>query len=316
MRDHGPSHEGTPHGAAHDVHDSRAGGRSPCPRSRARSPACPRAVAHPRAHVCDDAAVSTAHSHTADEYLMTIWLLAYPVGEYVPSRRGPQPTAAARIADQLSVSRASAGEMLKRLEGEGMVVRGERKEAILTEKGRIAAMRIVRRHRLVERLLTDVMGYDGAESHDKADGIDAGFDDEMVERLWNRLGRPERCPHGYPIDAHHELRENPTLKPLTKLDAGDRATIVRLAEHDGELLHFYYDAGIVPGLDIEVVACDPAGNVTIALDAEQELLLTAQQARGLYTRREGVPVVPADAECWGSRGAARAALRAVGDEDA
>src|SRR5688500_6480078 len=69
--------------------------------------------------------MSQTHSHTADEYLMTIWLLAYPVGEYVPSRRGPQPTAAARIADQLHVSRASAGEMLKRLEAEGMVVRGE-----------------------------------------------------------------------------------------------------------------------------------------------------------------------------------------------
>jgi DtxR family Mn-dependent transcriptional regulator len=240
---------------------------------------------------------------------MTIWLLAYPVGEYVPSRRGPQPTAAARIADQLGVSRASAGEMLKRLESEGMVVRGERKEAILTEKGRLAAMRIVRRHRLVERLLTDVMGYDGAESHDKADGIDAGFDEEMVERLWDRLGRPERCPHGYPIDAWHELRENPTLKPLTRLDAGARGTIVRLAEHDGEQLRFYYDAALVPGTEVEVVAVDATGNVTVAVADERELLLTVQQARGLYARPEGVPVVPADAQCWG--GAAK--LRAVSD---
>jgi DtxR family Mn-dependent transcriptional regulator len=250
--------------------------------------------------------VSTAHSHTADEYLMTIWLLAYPVGEYVPSRRGPQPTAAARIADQLGVSRASAGEMLKRLEGEGMVIRGERKEAILTEKGRITAMRIVRRHRLVERLLTDVMGYGGAEAHDKADGIDAGFDSEMVDRLWEKLGRPERCPHGYPIDAHHELRENPTLKPLSKLDAGDEGAVVRLAEHDGELLNFFYDAGLVPGLALSVVAIDSAGHVTIAC-ADDELLLTAEQARGLYVRPGGVPVVPADAECWGSRGRVGAA---------
>ena len=240
---------------------------------------------------------------------MTIWLLAYPVGEYVPSRRGPQPTAAARIADQLGVSRASAGEMLKRLEGEGMVVRGERKEAILTEKGRIAAMRIVRRHRMVERLLTDVMGYDGAESHEKADGIDAGFDEEMVERLWERLDRPERCPHGYPIDAHHELRENPTLKPLTKLDAGDRATIVRLAEHDGELLRFFYDAGLLPETDVTIASADAAGNVTVSL-GDEELLLTKEQARGLYARREGVPVVPANPECWGTRGQK---LRAVAD---
>jgi len=251
--------------------------------------------------------MSHAHSHTADEYLMTIWLLAYPVGEYVPSRRGPQPTAAARIADQLHVSRASAGEMLKRLEAEGMVARGERKEAILTEKGRIAAMRVVRRHRLVERLLTDVLGYDGAESHEKADGIDAGFDEEMVDRLWEKLGRPERCPHGYPIDARHELRENPTLKPLTKLDAGDRATIVRLAEHDGELLRFFYDADLVPGTDIELISAarDTSGFVTIRT-GEDELVLTMEQARALYARPEGVPEMPADAACWGARGALRA----------
>ena len=258
--------------------------------------------------MCDDSAVSTAHSHTADEYLMTIWLLAYPGGEYVPSRRGPQPTAAARIADQLGVSRASAGEMLKRLEGEGMLIRGERKEAILTEKGRIAAMRIVRRHRMVERLLTDVMGYDGAESHEKADGIDDGFDEEMVERLWEKLGRPERCPHGYPLDANHELRENPTLKPLTKLDPEDECSIVRLAEHDGELLRFYYDAGLVPGLKLTIVACDSGGNVTVRRD-EDELLLTREQARGLYARPDGVPIVPADAVCWSTR-ATRAAATA------
>lgn len=245
--------------------------------------------------------MSTAHSHTADEYLMTIWLLAYPVGEYVPSRRGPQPTAPARIADQLGVSRASAGEMLKRLEGEGLVVRGERKEAILTERGRIAAMRIVRRHRMVERLLTDVMGYDGAESHEKADAIDAGFDDEMVERLWERLGQPERCPHGYPMDARHELRENPTLRPLTRAVDGTDAEIVRLAEHDGDLLRFYYDAGLLPGLRLTNVRCDAAGNVVVSRDDDEELLLTAHQARGLIVRPDGVPVVPADASCWGTR---------------
>lgn len=251
--------------------------------------------------MCDHPQVSTAHSHTADEYLMTIWLLAYPVGEYVPSRRGPRPTAAARIADQLGVSRASAGEMLKRLEGEGMVARGEKKEAILTEKGRIAAMRIVRRHRLVERLLTDVMGYDGAESHEKADGIDAGFDEEMVERLFERLGRPERCPHGYPIDARHELRENPTLKPLTRLEQGDRATIVRLAEHDGELLRFFYDAGLVPETDVELAIVDTDMGVVTIRRGDDELVLTRDQARGLYARPEGVPVVPADAACWRPR---------------
>lgn len=237
------------------------------------------------------------HAHSADEYLMTVWALAYPVGEYVPSRRGPQPTAPARIADQLGVSRASVGEMLKRLESDGMVVRGERKEAILTERGRLAAMRVVRRHRMVELLLTDVMGYSPAESHDRADAIDDGFDEEMVERLWERLGRPERCPHGYPLDADHELRENPTLKPLGSMPAGSQATVVRVAEHDGELLRFLFEAVLVPGTPVGVIALLGDGALQVAR-GDDEVVLAAEHARGLLVRPDGVPEVPALPACW------------------
>ena len=84
-----------------------------------------------------------AHRHTIDEYLETIYFLAFPIGEYVPQTPG-SPTLAARVAEMLGVSRASAGEMLKRLEAEGLVQRGERKEAILTPAGRERAERAVR----------------------------------------------------------------------------------------------------------------------------------------------------------------------------
>jgi DtxR family Mn-dependent transcriptional regulator len=109
-----------------------------------------------------------AQGHSVDEYLETIYFLAFPIGEYRPQASGA-PTLAARVAEMLGVSRASAGEMLKRLEAEGLVERGEHKEAILTPKGRERAERVVRRHRLVERLLTDFMGYTAAEAHVHAD---------------------------------------------------------------------------------------------------------------------------------------------------
>src|SRR4029077_19906616 len=99
----------------------------------------------------------------------------------------------------------------------------------------------------VERLLTDIMGYSGAEAHEKTNGLDDGFDEEMIERLYERLGQPERCPHGYPIDPDHELRENPTLKPVDRLAEGATAEVVRVAEHDGPLLHWYYDNALAPG---------------------------------------------------------------------
>src|SRR5712691_2718278 len=101
-----------------------------------------------------------AQGHSVDEYLETIYFLAFPIGEYRPQSTG-SPTLASRVAEMLGVSRASAGEMLKRLEAEGLVERGEHKEAILTSSGRVRAEKVVRKHRLIERWLTDFLGYTG-----------------------------------------------------------------------------------------------------------------------------------------------------------
>src|SRR5919201_1645997 len=97
-----------------------------------------------------------AQGHSIDDYLETIYFLAFPIGEYRPLTAG-SPTLSARVAEMLGVSRASAGEMLKRLEAEGLVERGVQKEAILTAAGRERAEKVVRRHRIIERLLTDFM---------------------------------------------------------------------------------------------------------------------------------------------------------------
>jgi DtxR family Mn-dependent transcriptional regulator len=148
-----------------------------------------------------------AQGHSVDEYLETIYFLAFPIGEYRPQRQG-SPTLASRVAEMLGVSRASAGEMLKRLEADGLVERGERKEAILTAAGRKRAEHVVRKHRLVERLLTDFMGYTAAEAHVHADEIGESFSDDMIDRISERLGHPDRCPHGWPVDTDFEQAEN------------------------------------------------------------------------------------------------------------
>src|SRR4051794_8838357 len=131
-----------------------------------------------------------AQGHSIDEYLETIYFLAFPIGEYRPQGTGSPPLAS-RVAEMLHVSRASAGEMLKRLEAEGLVERGERKEAILTATGRERAEKVVRKHRIIERLLTDFMGYTGYEAHERADEMGDTFDDEMIERIDAKLGHPE-----------------------------------------------------------------------------------------------------------------------------
>src|SRR5499426_1892556 len=176
-----------------------------------------------------------AAGHSVDEYLETIYFLAFPIGEYAPPGVRT-PTLASRVAEMLGVSRASAGEMLKRLERDGLVRRGEHKEALLTKKGRARAEQVVRKHRIIERLLTDFMGYTAAEAHVHADELGDTFSDEMIERVAERLGNPERCPHGWPVDPDFEQRENEELVALAELEEGSQATIVRLAEHDGDLL--------------------------------------------------------------------------------
>jgi DtxR family Mn-dependent transcriptional regulator len=221
--------------------------------------------------------------HSVDEYLETIYFLAFPIGEYRPVDTA-LPTLSSRIAEMLGVSRAAAGEMLKRLETDGLVERGEHKEAILTPAGRERAERVVRKHRIIERLLTDFMGYTASESHVHADELGDTFSDEMIQRIEEKLGHPDRCPHGWPIDTAAEQRENKVLSALAEVEAGRDAVIVRLAEHDGELLHWFYDQGLVPGAKVTVEAAEPAaGQLRVRVDGAP-MAIGEKAAAGLFVR--------------------------------
>ena len=221
--------------------------------------------------------------HSVDDYLETIYFLAFPIGEYRPDP-GNEQAIASRVAEMLGVSRASAGEMLKRLEAEGLVERGEQKEALLTEAGIVRAEKVVRKHRIIERFLTDFLGYTAAEAHVHADKLGDTFDEDMVERTRDRLGNPERCPHGWPVDPQFEQAENRDLAPLTDLTPGRESEIVRLAEHDGELLHWYYDEGLVPGTNVELRRAEPAaGQFALTVDGD-ERAIGERAAAGLFVR--------------------------------
>jgi DtxR family Mn-dependent transcriptional regulator len=225
-----------------------------------------------------------ATGHGIDEYLETIYFLAFPIGEYRPAATGSQ-TIASRVAEMLGVSRASAGEMLKRLEAEGLVERGEHKEAILTPAGAARARLVVRKHRVIERLLTDFMGYTAAEAHVHADELGGTFSDDMVARIEEKLGHPDRCPHGWPIDPDVEQAENRELEPLSDLEPGQSATIVRLAEHDGDLLHWFYDQGLAPGAHVELRVAEPAAaQLQVTVDGV-ERAVSDKAAAGLFVKR-------------------------------
>jgi DtxR family Mn-dependent transcriptional regulator len=221
--------------------------------------------------------------HSMDDYLEAIYFLVSPVGAYEP---GSAPAAiAARVADLLGVSRTAVGEMLRRLTADGLLEADTGRELVLTPAGVERAERVVRRNRIVERFLTDFLGYSAAEAHEHAARVGAGLTDDMVERLHERLGFPERCPHGWPVAPSVEREESAELVALADLAEGDAGEIVRLAEHDGGLLTWFYAEGLVPGAQVEVKDIQPsAGHRQVAMP-DGSHFVADQAAKGLFVRR-------------------------------
>jgi DtxR family Mn-dependent transcriptional regulator len=230
--------------------------------------------------------VAHAHGHSPEDYLEAIYFLVSPIGEYQPAEGSP--ANAARVADMLGVSRAAVGEMLKRLGNEGLLKRDGGRELIFTKEGARRAEEVVRNHRIIERFLTDFLGYSAAGAHEHADKLGAAFTPDMVQRMNERLGFPDRCPHGWPISPDAERAENSDLLSLSELELGAGCEVIRLVEHDGDLLHWYYDEGFVPGAKLSVLDVQPAaGHMKVSLGDEnggQERLIAEKAARGLIVR--------------------------------
>ena len=130
--------------------------------------------------------MSKPHGHSVDDYLEAIHLLVSPIGVYEPAKA---PAAiAARVADALGVSRTAVGEMIKRLTADGLLARTGGRELVLTPEGTARAEQVIRRNRIIERFLTDMLDYDAAEAHVHASRVGAAFTDDMVERLHAKLG--------------------------------------------------------------------------------------------------------------------------------
>jgi DtxR family Mn-dependent transcriptional regulator len=171
----------------------------------------------------------------------------------------------ARIAERLQVSRPAVSEMIRRLEHEGLVTTDEKIR--LTAAGQSLAQRVVRRHRLAERFLTDILGLSWAEAHHEA-GKWEHVMSQAVETAMDRvLGSPTTCPHGNPIPGtpYHEA----ALVPLSQKGVGDHFTVTRIPEElefTPGLLDFLEESQIVPGRQGTVTATSPDGTLTLEID--------------------------------------------------
>src|SRR4029077_13852988 len=156
---------------------------------------------------------SSGPSEVVSHYLEAIYYI-WNEGEAVRS---------ARLADWLGVSRPTVTVALRRMSRDGMVRLNARKEIELTARGRRMAEAIVRRHRIMERWLTDGLGLDWVTADEEAARLEHAVSDVVEKRLYEVLGRPATCPHGNPIPGYSEAAPNELR--LTNVRAGARASI-------------------------------------------------------------------------------------------
>ncbi len=186
--------------------------------------------------------MTTQASPATEEYLQAVYTLADEGGQVI----------GARLAEFLRISPAAVSEMVHRLERDGLLKLDERKEVRLTARGLTTASRVVRRHRLAERMLVDLLGYEWWKTHEEAERIEHAMSPEMEERLTRVLGDPQTCPHGNPMPG---TTPRPT-RPLERLGPGERAAVERIPdqfEHEPGFLEYLDTQGVRPGVTLEMI---------------------------------------------------------------
>ncbi len=182
-------------------------------------------------------------SSSVGDYVKAIWEL---VGD------GTGTASTNEIAGRLSVAPASVTNMLGRLREMGLVDYERYHGASLTEEGRAEALRLVRRHRLIESFLLEHLGYPWEEVHEEAEHLEHVVSDAFTERLAGFLGHPERDPHGAPIPAADGALPPEDSFPLSEAEAGGRVVVTRVENRDAAALTYLWERGLVPGRALKV----------------------------------------------------------------
>jgi len=193
----------------------------------------------------------------------------------------------ARLADWLAVSRPTVTAGLRRMVRDGLLRGDAGKEVALAPEGERIAASIVRRHRIMERWLTDALGLDWVVADEEAARLEHAISDVVEKRLYEALGRPASCPHGNPIPGYSEpVRGEVTLARL----AGGAATVTRISEvaerEAPPLLHYLHERNLVPGTRLTVLEVDAVANTIRLVIADRELALGLDTAAKVWVLPE------------------------------
>jgi DtxR family transcriptional regulator, iron-dependent repressor len=195
-----------------------------------------------------------------------------------------EPLRSARLADWLGVSRPTVAVGLRRMTRDGLVRMNGRKEIELTARGKREAESIVRRHRIMERWLTDGLGLDWVTADAEAARLEHAISDVVERRLYEVLGRPATCPHGNPIPGYSEASGKEVR--LSSLKTGDSATLTRVSEvaerEAPRLLAYLHDRNLTPAREISVMDADEVGKTLRVRVADREVTLSHETASKVW----------------------------------
>ncbi len=210
------------------------------------------------------------------------------VGDYVKAIWDLGGTGAAstkEVSDRLLVSPASVSNMFVRLQEMGLVEYERYRGASLTDLGRIEALRLVRRHRLIETFLLQHLGYSWQEVHEEAERLEHAVSDGFTERLAEFLGHPGHDPHGEPIPTAEGILERDDSFSLSETAAGQRLRIYKVSDEDASMLDYLGERGLVPGRFLTVAEVRDVDDVVTVEDEEGKLhSLGGPLARAIYVK--------------------------------
>jgi DtxR family Mn-dependent transcriptional regulator len=220
-----------------------------------------------------DLAQTRSPSSSVGDYLKAVWELAGDSGA----------ASTKDVAARLSVSPASVSNMFARLQEMGLVSHERYRGATLTERGRGEALRLVRRHRLIETFLLEHLGYDWQDVHEEAERLEHAVSDGFTERLAELLGHPDHDPHGDPIPSAEGTLEVDDSFTLSRASAGQRLRIAKVRDEDAAMLDYLGDRGLIPGRWLTVREVRAIDGVVIVEDEESEVYALGEAlARAIF----------------------------------
>ena len=198
---------------------------------------------------------------SVEDYLKAIYAIGKGIG----------PAATNEIAQRLAIAPASVSGMVRRLADQGLLAYERYRGVRLTDLGRRAALRTLRRHRVIEAYLAEALKYPWDRVHAEAERLEHAASDELIDRMAATIGEPEFDPHGAPIPTREGAVDETIYKSLGDLEVGASGSVVRVADEDPEMLRYLAELSIVPGKRVTVKARAPYDGPITLLVGRHEL---------------------------------------------